>query len=93
MPHEQIQPRQTPLPTPRTPADTGWFADYSELLSFASILVAADILTDVGDVLHYFEKPWSRDPEHEAWIASGRPVEPGEPAWDGFVIAATEAAY
>jgi len=82
MPHEQIQPRQTPLPTPRTPADTGWFADYSELLSFASILV-----------LHYFEKPWSRDPEHEAWIASGRPVEPGEPAWDGFVIAATEAAY
>lgn len=91
MPHEQITPRQAPKPTPRTPADTGWFADYSEVVTFGGILHAIDSLSSAQDVLYYFEKPWKWTPEYEAWTQHGRPTEPGAHDWDGFVDEASLA--
>ena len=90
MPHEQITPRQAPPPTPRTPADTGWFADYSEVVTFGGVLADIDTLTSARDVLYYFEKPWKWTPEYEAWTAHGRPLAPGEYDWAGFLAAAAE---
>lgn len=85
MPHEQITPRQAPPPTPRTPADTGWFADYSEVVTFGHILAYADALDTAPEVLEYFDRPWKWTPEYEAWARHGRPLEPGADDWAGFL--------
>lgn len=85
MPHEQITPRQEPLPTPRTPADTGWFADYTEVVTFGGILADVDALATVREVLEYFEKPWKWTSEYDAWARHGRPLDDEQPGWAAFL--------
>ncbi len=52
-----------------------WFTDYEELLSFARVLEECGaFVEDTKMLLTYFEKPWKWTPEHEKWIALGRPI-------------------
>lgn len=48
-----------------------WHNDPDEVHAYASFLFLGS--TSVKDVLDYFEKPWKWDPEHEEWVAGGRP--------------------
>jgi hypothetical protein len=60
---------------------TDWWTDQAEVQSFAQVLADAGSFDGrstketIGNVLHYFEKPWNWSAERAAWIAAGRPEE------------------
>lgn len=43
---------------------------------FGRVLHCAGMLSNIGDVFYYLEKPWKWSPEHTRWLALGRPNEP-----------------
>lgn len=50
-----------------------WIADHGELVAFARVLESACAFVHRGDVIDYFAEPHKWSPEHERWIAMGRP--------------------
>lgn len=52
-----------------------WFTDYSELLTFASVLTEAGAFADPKGLLYFFEKPWKWETEHANWVKLGKPLE------------------
>ncbi|MDD4865739.1 MAG: hypothetical protein PHQ28_00980 [Mycobacterium sp.] len=53
-----------------------WYADSSEVVVLASVLVDADWLSTPRDVIEFFEKPWKWDDLHQLWTRAGRPRAP-----------------
>lgn len=47
-----------------------WYADADEVLRFAKVLHEAGLL---NEAIEYFERPDRWTPEHERWVAAGRP--------------------
>ena len=66
--------------------ESDWYANYSEIVAFAYVLVDADYLpAGQKEVVYYLEKPWKWTEEHRIWAASGRPNSGDEPAWEIFL--------
>ena len=61
-----------------------WTEDLSELVTFAGVLVRADMLSTADDVLYFLYKPWKWEPEHEVWEGCGKPDLDDE-GWDFFL--------
>ena len=61
-----------------------WTLDHSNLVVFASVLVAADWLDTPQSVVDFFEKPWNWDGEHAIWHDHGEP-DTEDTGWEAFV--------
>lgn len=44
---------------------------YDERVTFAHVLVDAEMLWDAVDVLAYFDRPWRWEPEYQVWREVG----------------------
>lgn len=53
-----------------------WYASSKEIISFAKILVAGEVLLSADDAIEYFEEPWNRTHEFDMWEHAGRPRPP-----------------
>ena len=58
------------------PALTPWYDDLSELISFGRVMCEVDGWFDQKVAFDYVEKPYKWHPEHETWVAHGRPMPP-----------------
>jgi hypothetical protein len=58
------------------PAASPWYADHSDVVRFATILVESAWLPTPSDVVEFFARPWKWEPQFQAWEAAGRPEPP-----------------
>lgn len=65
-------------------SDDKWWENRDWTHTFGLLLKAADVLTEVDSVFHYFEKPWKWTKEYEAYVVAGEPNE-GGPGWDDWI--------
>jgi hypothetical protein len=52
-----------------------WLNVYTEVVNFGGVLLAVGELPDAEALQYYYEKPHKYTPEHESWVAAGRPDE------------------
>jgi hypothetical protein len=53
-----------------------WHAEHRQVLDFARILAAADVLTTATDALDYLAEPHHFDTDHTLWTQLARPEPP-----------------
>jgi hypothetical protein len=58
---------------------TAWWADDTELIAFARVLVEAGQLGDPHRVIDFFREPQRWTPGYEIWRELGRPERHGDP--------------
>ena len=61
-----------------------WYESHQTLVEFGYWLVGNAYITDILEVLYYFEKPWKWTTEHELWEGCNRP-DLDEEGWDWFL--------
>lgn len=70
----------------QVPVDTTpWYVDHGEMLAFAHALHARGDFVDVEAALHYIEKPWKWDADHDLWVFCGRPTDYTMPGFAEFM--------
>lgn len=66
-----------------------WYVWLAPTVQFATILLEAELMPE--DPSDYWLEPDLWDPEHEIWVAAGRPFPDANPsAWEVFVQVATK---
>jgi hypothetical protein len=50
-------------------SESVWTTDHDEVIAFATHLVDSGEITEVKDLLYFYEKPWKWAAEYEAWKA------------------------
>lgn len=61
---------------PEHTSTLAWHTQHAQVVDFARILAAADVLTSAPDVLDYLASPDAFAREHDRWTRSGRPRPP-----------------